>query len=97
MTMSNDSKIYVVDDDPRVLESVRLLLCTHGYDAQCFESAEQFLDGVDLDCVGCVISDLRMPGISGRELQTRLLLADSRDPRVTGIDPEAVIHRINAF
>ena len=75
--MSADFKIYVVDDDPKVLQSVRLLLRTHGYDARCFESAEAFLHDADPDGIGCVIMDLRMPGIGGAELQQRLRRDDS--------------------
>ena len=65
--------VYVVDDDPSVLDAVQLLLRSVGLPARGFSSAGEFLDAVDPDAPGCLVLDLRMPGMSGRELQKRLL------------------------
>src|SRR5438552_11691912 len=72
-----DDLIAVVDDDPAVLASVGALLGASGYRARCFATADAFLAACPLDSVGCVITDLRIPGITGDELQRRLLAAES--------------------
>lgn len=74
----HDSKtVFVVDDDPAVLTSVRTLLATNGFDVRSFESTKVFLDQIDIDTVGCLVTDLRMPGMDGAQLQRVLLLARS--------------------
>lgn len=64
--------IAVVDDD----ESIRLALIpalqSIGFDVLVFDSAESFIESARLSDVGCVITDLRMPGMSGLELQAKL-------------------------
>jgi FixJ family two-component response regulator len=75
--MDDKTIVAVVDDDPAVLASVRALLGAHGYLASCFSTAEDFLQACPLDAVGCVIADLRMPGIDGGELQRQLADAES--------------------
>lgn len=65
--------VYVVDDDPGVLDAIQLLLRSVGLPARGFSSAGEFLDALDPTAPGCLILDLRMPGMSGRELQKRLL------------------------
>jgi FixJ family two-component response regulator len=64
--------VYVVDDDPSVRDAIGLLLSVHGLSAATFADAESFLDTVPAAATGCVIVDLRMPGLSGLELQRRL-------------------------
>jgi FixJ family two-component response regulator len=64
--------VFIVDDDPGVLKSLTRLIGAAGYATQSFSSAQQFLGGHDHDVPGCVIVDLRMPGIDGRELQAAL-------------------------
>jgi FixJ family two-component response regulator len=68
------SKLVVatVDDDRRVLESVRSVLESAGYEAVTFASAEAFLMSDALTHVTCVIADVRLPGITGTELQRRI-------------------------
>lgn len=75
--MTAKENIYVVDDDCNVLSSLCVLLKKRGFDARGFETAEDFLNSVEIDGPGCVITDLRMPGMDGRELQQRLLARDS--------------------
>jgi two-component system, LuxR family, response regulator TtrR len=67
------STVYVVDDDEAVRDSVRFLLEAGGYTVEPFDSAEAFLSGFDADALACVIVDVRMPGMSGLELQEELL------------------------
>jgi CheY-like chemotaxis protein len=66
------SIISVVDDDESVRDSTRTLLRSAGYQVATFESAERFLDSGDLANTGCVVLDVRMPGMDGLELQRRL-------------------------
>jgi FixJ family two-component response regulator len=71
--------VFIVDDDPGVLKSLTRLVGAAGYATQSFSSAQQFLAAHDHDVPGCVIVDLRMPGIDGRELQAAL--CDDEDDR----------------
>ncbi len=75
--VSNDCLIALLDDDPAVLASVRALLHENGYPASCFDTPEDFLSICPLDSIGCLVTDLRMPGIDGSELQRRLMAAGS--------------------
>lgn len=61
--------IYVVDDDEAVRDSLAWLLEGTGYRVQVFESAEKFLNRCDLNAVAVLILDIRMPGMTGLELQ----------------------------
>ena len=65
--------VYVVDDDEAVRDSVQWLLEGQDFRVRCFESAEVFLARYDPREVACLIVDIRMDGISGLELQDRLL------------------------
>jgi len=64
--------VAIIDDDPRVRESIRSVLESAGYEAVTFESAEAFLLSGALSSVTCVIADVRLPGIYGTELQRRI-------------------------
>lgn len=63
------STVFVVDDDPEFRESVSLLLESMKLNAQVFVSAEDFIANYDPKQGGCLVSDVRMPGMSGLELQ----------------------------
>ncbi|MCB9921547.1 MAG: response regulator transcription factor [Planctomycetaceae bacterium] len=63
------STVFVVDDDPEFRESVSLLLESVKLKAQVFVSAEDFVENYDREQGGCLVSDIRMPGMSGMELQ----------------------------
>jgi len=68
--------IYTVDDDEAVRDSLSWLLESNGYLVKCFSSAERFLQAVtgsDRDVTACAILDVRMPGMSGLELQEHLI------------------------
>ena len=71
--MVQSATVYVVDDDPSILRSLRRLLKSVGFEVQTFTSAQEFLDskrgGPGLDCL---VLDVQMPGINGPELQQEL-------------------------
>ena len=71
--MSPHKRVFAVDDDEAVLKSLLAIMRWHGYDAQGFLSAEEFLRQTPLHEPGCVVADLQLPGIDGLELQQRLL------------------------
>jgi len=64
--------VYVVDDDTAVRDSLRLLLKSVGLSCETFESATEFLDNLDGNARACLVADIRMPGMSGLELQAEL-------------------------
>lgn len=74
MNSSNhqDATVFVVDDDPASRESLCVLLESKGLSQQAFASASEFLQQLDPSRNGCVITDYRMPGINGIQLQTQL-------------------------
>lgn len=78
--MNSDSTVFVIDDDQSVRRSLELLLRSGGFAAETFESAQAFLERYDADRPGCIILDVRMPGMSGMELQRELLDSESNLP-----------------
>ena len=74
------SHITVVDDDPSVRESMSSLLRSVGHAVHEFGSGEELFASAALDQTDCVITDVRMPGMSGLELQRRLALSHPRLP-----------------
>jgi two-component system, LuxR family, response regulator FixJ len=67
-----ETAIFVVDDDEAVRESLKALLAVEGYSVQAFASAEAFLAALEPQTTGCLLLDVRMPGMSGLELQRQL-------------------------
>jgi FixJ family two-component response regulator len=82
--------IAIVDDDASVRASTSSLVRSHGYTVFTFASAEEFLQSDRLGDTSCVISDVRMPAMSGIELQTHLLSEGHRLPFIfiTGFPEE---------
>ncbi len=70
--MNRNTSVYVVDDDDAVRSSLRLLLKSVGIPAVAFGAARDFLAAYDPDVPGCLVLDVRMPGMSGLELQEEL-------------------------
>jgi two-component system, LuxR family, response regulator FixJ len=72
--------VFVVDDDVAVRSSLRLLLKSVGLAVSAFDSAQAFLDAYSQQWAGCILLDVRMPGMSGPALQEQLALRGSRLP-----------------
>jgi FixJ family two-component response regulator len=72
--------IAIVDDDESVREATKALVRSMGYGAVTFASAEEFLEWDHFDDMLCVITDVQMPGLSGVELQKRLIAEGYRLP-----------------
>jgi RNA polymerase sigma factor (sigma-70 family) len=72
--------IFIVDDDPSVRESTELLLKSVGFNVKTFVSAQDFLNANLQEGLGCLILDVRMPGISGLDLQEKLVSAKTPLP-----------------
>ncbi len=73
MINQNDPIVYIVDDDPAVRDSLRMLIKRLGLRIQTHASAEEFLSQISADTPGCLVLDMRMGGMSGMELQEKLL------------------------
>lgn len=71
--MAEERVVCVVDDDEAVRESLQILLETMGYGVMGFESGPQFLEACQAIDTGCVLLDVRMPKMSGMEVQQKLL------------------------
>ena len=77
---SKASLIGIVDDDSGVRESISSLVRSAGFQAVLFSSAENFLHSEELKHAACLILDVRMPGITGIDLQARLVERACRLP-----------------
>jgi two-component system response regulator FixJ len=75
--MSDGATIHIIDDDPSVRESLALLVSAEGHGCHTYFSVQAFLDAIDNDATGCVVTDVRMPGMSGLDL-----LATMKERRV---------------
>jgi len=74
--------ISIVDDDSSAREGIADLVNSMGFEAQAFERAEDFLKSDCLDRTGCLITDMRMPGMSGLELYDRLVASGNVIPTI---------------
>jgi FixJ family two-component response regulator len=74
------SIISIVDDDESVREAIKRLVRSLGYNACTFASANEFLKSEQVHDTSCVITDLHMPGLSGIDLQDRLIAQGRRTP-----------------
>lgn len=75
--MPNTQRLYMVDDDLAILDSMQFMLLQYGYDLQIFDSAEHFLKNIDTSLAACLIVDSNMPDITGQQLQQTLVNAKS--------------------
>jgi two-component system, LuxR family, response regulator FixJ len=71
-TMAADAIVHVIDDDEAVRQSIEFLLRTSGVTARTYDCASAFIDVLETIESGCIITDVRMPGISGIDLLRRL-------------------------
>ena len=92
--MIGDGVVFVVDDDAAVRDSIAMLVQSEGLTVRAFDSARRFLAERDRSEPGCIIADLRLPGLSGLDLQERLAGDDDAPPMIFltgfGTVPEAV-------
>ena len=79
MTNSNPN-VFVVDDDPSVRRSLRRLIESVGLNVETYATAQEFLDKYQRGQSGCLVLDVRMPGLGGLELQERLAADNLRIP-----------------
>jgi two-component system, LuxR family, response regulator FixJ len=70
--MTADPDVHVIDDDEAVRESIDFLLRSAGLSVRTYDSAASFLDAAPTIAAGCIITDVRMPGLSGIDLLRRL-------------------------
>jgi two-component system, LuxR family, response regulator FixJ len=80
--MAHRGKVYVIDDDEAMRDSLDFLLAAADFQVSLFETARDFLDALPTLDFGCVVSDVRMPDIDGIELLKRLKTGGSRFPVV---------------
>jgi two-component system response regulator FixJ len=70
--MADSSTVCIVDDDRAVLAALTSLLTAEGYAVRAHESARKFLDMIQQDDCGCLVTEMRLPGMSGLDLLTKL-------------------------
>jgi two-component system response regulator FixJ len=80
--MPDKGKVYVIDDDEAMRDSLNFLLDSAGFKVTLFETALSFLDALPGLAFGCVVSDVRMPGLDGIELLKRVKAGHSAFPIV---------------
>lgn len=65
-------KVYIIDDDTEITDAIERLMQSVGLKTQTYHSAESFCEQYDTNMPGCILLDIRMPGMSGLELQERI-------------------------
>ena len=78
----NSALISIIDDDRSVREAIQGLIRSLGYATVAFGSAEDYLDSGRIGDTACIITDLQMPGLSGIDLQRRLIADGHRTPMI---------------
>jgi FixJ family two-component response regulator len=78
--MSDDQTVFIVDDDEGVRDGLSLLLATVGQSCELYECGQEFLDAYDGSKRGCLLLDIRMPRMTGLDLQKKLLEQGSKVP-----------------
>jgi len=75
--------VYLIDDDESVRRALQRLLRSAGFEVKAFSSGEAFLQSENLDVRACVVLDIRMPGLTGFDLQEKLASMGIRIPVIT--------------
>ena len=70
--MNAQPTVFIVDDDPAMRDSLGFLIGSVGRSVETYASAEDFLEAYDKERPGCIVLDVRMPGLSGLELMEKL-------------------------
>lgn len=78
--MVNEPKVFVIDDDDMVRDVLAQMVETGGFPVSTFSSAEAFIQACTSDCQGCIVLDVKMPGMDGPTLQKELLQRNIRLP-----------------
>jgi two-component system response regulator FixJ len=78
--MTTKGHVYVIDDDEAMRDSLNFLLDAAGFGVNLFDNAQSFLDALPGLAFGCVVSDIRMPGLDGIELLKRMKAEHSPFP-----------------
>jgi two-component system, LuxR family, response regulator FixJ len=78
--MASDAVVHLIDDDDGVRQAVAFLLTTMGFAVRVYQSAVVFLDALDSVQPGCIVTDVRMPGMDGIALQRALKVRGVRLP-----------------
>ena len=94
-----EPRVFIVDDDEAVRDSLQMLVTSVGLKSACYASAREFLADYDPDQPGCLLLDVRMPGMSGIDLQERLIEMRSIHPVIfiTGHgDVSMAVHAMRA-
>lgn len=78
----SEPRVFVIDDDQEVRNALELLMESVGLPASTYESAQAFLDAFDPGLPGCIVLDVRMPGMSGMDLQAHLVAEKLHPPVV---------------
>ena len=82
MNTTAKQTVFVVDDEPDVRAALRLLIKSVGYQVDCYESADDFFSQYEPDRQGCLILVVRMPGMSGMDLQEKLTASQALLPNI---------------
>jgi len=80
VTGPSEPKIFIVDDDEGVRDSLATLLKSEGWDVHAFENGREFLEAFDVAERGCLLLDLNMPIMGGREVVEALLARECKIP-----------------
>lgn len=67
--LASATTVFIVDDDPAIRDSLTLMISQENFTVNSYASAEAFLDAAQPVCLGCIIIDIRMPGMDGMQLQ----------------------------
>jgi FixJ family two-component response regulator len=90
--------VAIVDDEEPVRRALRRLFLAAGVDVETFATGYEFLDSVTTQCPDCAVIDLRLPGLTGLDVQERLVEAGIHLPTVivTGHDQAGIAERVLA-
>lgn len=69
---TDNATVFIVEDDEAVRDSLRMMLESLGHMVEAFDRADAFLESYDPESPGCLVLDIRMPGMNGMELQRKL-------------------------